>query len=76
MASWYRDPTAPEPNLVRITPIVFRVTPRGEREPMPSAESAELRLSAAPSWRASISGPRTCPIREALLSEPDGVVIA
>jgi 8-oxo-dGTP pyrophosphatase MutT (NUDIX family) len=63
-------------NVCRVTSIVFRVTPIGDDEPIPSEESAEMRfvshadLARLPFW------PAHRPIRDAFLASPALPVVA
>jgi 8-oxo-dGTP pyrophosphatase MutT (NUDIX family) len=75
----FSDPTRivaySDGSVSRVLSVVFRVTPRGDREPVPSEESAGMRfvsrdeLEELPFW------PAHRPIRDALLSNHDGLVV-
>jgi ADP-ribose pyrophosphatase YjhB (NUDIX family) len=75
----FSDPTRivayPEGTVCRIISVAFRVTPRGDGEPVPSSESAGMQfvsrdeLARLPLWPAHL------PIRRALLAGVDEVVV-
>ncbi len=75
----FSDPTRivayPDGNVRRLTSIVFRVTPVGDRQPQLSEESLEMqfvprdRLATLPFW------PAHQPIRDALLADREEVVV-
>ena len=76
----FSDPTRivayPDGNVLRVTSIAFRVTPRGHGDPELSNESVEMRfvpreeLESLPFW------PAQRPIREALLADTGDVVVS
>jgi 8-oxo-dGTP pyrophosphatase MutT (NUDIX family) len=63
-------------NVVRVTSIVFRVVPRGSRDPVPSHESAELRFVDWDELARLEFWPAHRPIRDALFTRPETVVVA
>jgi ADP-ribose pyrophosphatase YjhB (NUDIX family) len=75
----FSDPTRivayPDGTVCRILSVAFRVTPRGDGEPVPSSESAGMQfvtrdeLARVPLWPAHL------PIREAVLTGGDEVVV-
>lgn len=76
----FSDPTRivsyPDGNVVRVASVVFRVVPRGDDDPVASHESAELRFVSWDELARLEFWPAHRPIRDALLSDPDSVVVA
>jgi 8-oxo-dGTP pyrophosphatase MutT (NUDIX family) len=76
----FSDPTRivayPDGNVCRVASIVFRVTPRGAKEPIPSPESAGMRFVSRGELARLTFWPAHRPVRDALLSDPDGLVVA
>jgi ADP-ribose pyrophosphatase YjhB (NUDIX family) len=76
----FSDPTRivayPDGNICRLLTIAFRVIPAGDDDPVPSSESAEMRfvrtsdLEKLPIW------PVHRPLRDTLLREHAGPVVA
>jgi 8-oxo-dGTP pyrophosphatase MutT (NUDIX family) len=66
----------PDGNVCRLTSIVFRVRSSGEGDPVPSDESAEMRFVGWEELRGLPFWPAHRPIRDGLLCEPGGIVIA
>lgn len=76
----FSDPTRivayPDGNVCRITSIVFRVRPRGRAEPVSSDESGGMRFVPRYELQLLPFRPVHVPIRDALLADGDGVVVA
>jgi 8-oxo-dGTP pyrophosphatase MutT (NUDIX family) len=62
--------------VCRVTSIVFRVTPAGSHEPIPSEESAEMRFVSRADLARLAFWPAHRPIRDALLADPESPVVA
>lgn len=76
----FSDPTRivgyADGNVRRLMSIVFRVRPEGESEPRLSEESAEMRFVELDELSALPFGPAHAPIRDALVGQPQRVVVA
>jgi ADP-ribose pyrophosphatase YjhB (NUDIX family) len=75
----FSDPTRiveySDGTVCRILSVAFRVAPRGDDEPVPSSESAGMAFVSRDELAALRLWPAHVPIRDALLAEPDEIVV-